>query len=146
MKNRKTKMNVKYMELITHCPLLPITGKKAHDLARKMIIELSQREGVLSAMEIGYGKVLAQLIEIYEQQIVGDFFKDVSGEEVLEYLLNEHELKQSEAAAIAGISKQNLNDYLNKRRALPGEARMRLAAHFKVSPEVFESTKALKAA
>jgi antitoxin component HigA of HigAB toxin-antitoxin module len=136
-------MDAKYMKLVARCPLLPITNKKEHDAAKEMIVELTKRDGKLSLTEIGYGKVLVQLIQAYERHIVGDFFESLSGEEVLEYLLNEHQLKQTEAAEIAGISKQNLNDFLKGRRALTKEARVRLAAHFKVNPGVFELVKQL---
>lgn len=139
-------MNAKYMELITRCPLLPITSKKQHSTAKKMIIELTKRDGVLSQAEVGYGKVLTKLIETYERQLVGTFFDNVSGNEVLEYLLNEHQMKQTEAAAIAGVSKQNLNDFLKGRRGLTRQALARLGRHFKVNTEVFEVEKELKSA
>ena len=132
-------MNARYMELVACCPLLPITTKRMHASAKKMMIELTKKDGELSAAEIGYGKVLTQLIENYEQQLVGNFFQDVSGEDLLKYLCNEHQLKQSEIATIAGISKQNLNDYLKGRRGLSKKACLRLAAHFKLNPEVFYS-------
>ena len=134
-------MDAKYMELIARCPLLPISNKAEHAAAKKMIVELSMRDGDLSKAEIGYGKVLVQLIQVYERQLAGDFFKNVSGEEILAYLLNEHQLKQTEAAEIAGISKQNMNDFLKGRRGLTKDARMRLARHFKVNAEVFELLK-----
>jgi antitoxin component HigA of HigAB toxin-antitoxin module len=139
-------MDAKYMELISSCPLLPITSKAAHSAAKKMIVELTKRDGNLSKAEIGYGKVLVQLIQAYERQLGGDFFKNVSGGEALEYLLNEHQLKQIEAAEIAGISKQNLNDFLKGRRTLTKEARLRLAKHFKVNSDVFELEKKLASA
>jgi len=134
------------MNLVTRCPLLPITNKKEHEAAKEMIVELTKRDGKLSTTEIGYGKVLVQLIQTYERQLVGDYFEDVSGDDALEYLLNEHQMKQTEAAEIAGISKQNLNDFLKGRRPLTKEARARLAAHFKVNPEVFELVKELTSA
>ncbi len=131
-------MDAKYMELIERCPLLPITNKAKHRAAKKMIVELTERDGDLSKVEIGYGQVLIQLIQTYERQSVGDYFKNVTAEEALEYLLNEHQMKQTEAAEIAGISKQNLSDFLKGRRSLTKSARMRLAKHFKVNAEVFE--------
>lgn len=139
-------MNAKHIELVTRCPLLPITNKKEHSAAKKMIIELTRRDGELSKTEIGYGKVLVQLIQTYERQLVGNFFENVSGGDVLEYLLSEHQMKQTEAADIANISKQNLNDFLKGRRGLTREARARLAEHFKVEAEVFELAKELKSA
>lgn len=139
-------MNTKYIELVTRCPLLPITNKQLHSAAKKMIIELTKRDGDLSEVEIGYGKVLVQLIQAYERQLVGTFFENVSGNDALEHLLNEHQMKQTEAAQIAGVSKQNLNDFLKGRRELPREARTRLAAHFKVNAEVFEPVRDLRSA
>lgn len=134
------------MDLIARFPLLPISSKTEHAMAKKVIIDLSKRDGTLSKAEVGYGKVLIQLVQTYEKQLVGEYFKTVSGDEALEYLLNEHQMKQTEAAAIAGVSKQNLNDFLKGRRNLARDARMRLAKHFKVSAEVFELTKELASA
>jgi antitoxin component HigA of HigAB toxin-antitoxin module len=139
-------MDAKYMSLVARCPLLPITNKKDHEAAKEMIVELTKRDGKLSMSEIGYGKVLVQLIQVYERQLIGNYFEKVSGAAALEYLLNEHQMKQTEAAEIAGVSKQNLNDFLKGRRALMREARVRLAAHFKVNPEVFELLKELTSA
>ncbi len=134
-------MDAKYMELIARCPLLPISNKAEHAAAKETLIKLTKRDGDLSKAEIGYGKVLVQLIQAYERQLVGDFFKNASGEEALDYLLNEHQMKQTEAAEIAGISRQNMNDFLKGRRSLTKEARMRLARYFKVNAEVFELLK-----
>jgi antitoxin component HigA of HigAB toxin-antitoxin module len=131
-------MDAKYMELVARCPLFPIMNKREHAAARAMIVELTKKDGDLSKSEVGYGKVLVQLIQAYEKKLIGDFFGTVSGDEALAYLLNEHGMKQTEAAKIAGVSKQNLNDFLNGRRGLTKEARRRLAAHFKVNAEVFE--------
>jgi antitoxin component HigA of HigAB toxin-antitoxin module len=128
------------------CPLLPITNKKQHNAAKKMIVELTKKDGHLSKAEIGYGQILTQLIRAYEQQRVGIFFENVNGSEALEYLLDEHQMTQTRAATIAGISKQNLNDFLKGRRGLNREARARLAAHFKVNAQVFESAKELRSA
>jgi antitoxin component HigA of HigAB toxin-antitoxin module len=139
-------MNAKYMALVASCPLLPITNKKDHNAAKKMIIQLTKRDGELSAAEVGYGKVLVQLIQAYERLLVGDFFENVSGSDALRYLLNEHQMKQTEAAKIANVSKQNLNDFLNGHRKLTREARARLAAHFKVNQEIFELVKELRVA
>jgi len=137
------KMDAKYMELVTRFPLLPIASKAEHSGAKQMILELSKRDGQLSGVEIGYGKVLVQLIQAYELQQVKDFFSSLSGCEALEYLLNEHQMKQTAAAEIAGISKQNMHDFLKGRRGLTKEARIQLAKHFKVNPEVFELSREL---
>jgi antitoxin component HigA of HigAB toxin-antitoxin module len=136
-------MDAKYMELVERLPLLPITNKEEHKAAKDMILSLTRRDGELSPVEVGYAKVLIQLIQTYESGLVGNFFDGVTGFEVLEYLLNEHGMTQTEAAEIAGVSKQNLNDYLKGRRGLPKEARLRLAKRFKLDAHVFELSREL---
>lgn len=86
--------------------------------------------------------VLSKVLN-YESAIVGNFFDGVTGSAVLEYLLNEHQMTQTSAAEIAGVSKQNLNDFLKGRRGLPKDACMRLAKHFKLDPRVFELSREL---
>ncbi len=139
-------MDAKYMALVERLPLLPITNKNDHKAAKEMILELTRRDGDLSPVEVGYGKVLVQLIKAYESGLVGDFFEGVSGCEVLEYLLCEHGMTQAEAAAIAGVSKQNLNDFLKGRRGLPKAARLRLSKRFKLDVDIFDLARELNSA
>lgn len=136
-------MDAKYLALVERFPLLPITNKDQHKAAKDMILSLTARDGELSQIEAGYAKVLVQLIQTYESAIVGNFFDGVTGSAVLEYLLNEHQMTQTSAAEIAGVSKQNLNDFLKCRRGLPKDACMRLAKHFKLDPRVFELSREL---
>jgi antitoxin component HigA of HigAB toxin-antitoxin module len=136
-------MDAKYMKLVERLPLLPITNKEEHEAAKKMILDLTDRDGELSPVEVGYAKVLIQLIQAYESGIVGDFFDGVNGSEALTYLLEEHGMTQTEAAEIAGVSKQNLNDFLKGRRGLPKEARIRLSKRFKLDPHVFDLAREL---
>ncbi len=126
------------MELVARLPLLPISNKEEHTAAKEMILLLTRLDGDLSPAEVGYGKVLVQLVQNYERGLVGDFFHNISGNEVLESLLQAHGLKQTEVAEIADISKQNLNDFLKGRRALTKDARLKLAKHFKVEIAVFD--------
>lgn len=139
-------MDAKYMELVTQFPLLPIASKAEHAAAKKVILELTKRDAELSRGEVGYGKVLVQLIQAYERDQIADFFETVSGNDALMYLLEQHGMKQTEAAEIAGVSKQNLNDFLKGRRGLVREARLRLANHFKVNGSVFELIRELTSA
>lgn len=136
-------MDAKYLELVEQFPLLPITNKNEHKAAKDMILRLTSRDGELSPVEVGYAKVLIQLIQSYESALVGNFFDGVTGSDVLEYLLNEHHMTQTDAADIAGVSKQNLNDFLKGRRGLPKDARLRLAKHFKLDAHVFELSREL---
>ena len=139
-------MDAKYMKLVERLPLLPITNKDEHKAAKEMILELTRQDGKLSPVEVGYAKVLIQLIEAYERGVVGDSFEGVSGSEALAYLLEEHGMTQLEAAEIAGVSKQNLNDFLKGRRGLPKDARVRLSKRFKLDAGIFEMTRELSSA
>ncbi len=134
------------MNLVERLPLLPITNKTEHRAAKEMILELTSRDGDLSPVEVGYGKVLVQLIKAYESGLVGNFFEGVSGCEALEYLLDEHGMTQAEAAEIAGVSKQNLNDFLKGRRGLPKAARLRLSKRFKLDAGIFDLARELTSA
>ncbi len=136
-------MDAKYLELVNKFPLLPISTKDEHNAAKDMILSLTRRDGQLSPVEVGYAKVLVHLIQSYETALVGNFFDGVTGSDALAYLLNEHQMTQTEAADIAMVSKQNLNDFLKGRRGLPKEARLRLAKHFKLDAQVFELSREL---
>jgi HTH-type transcriptional regulator / antitoxin HigA len=131
-------MDDRYMQLLKKFPLLPVTNKSQHQAAKVVIAELAMLDGQLSAWEIGYRKVLVQLIQNYESEPTQPFLEDATGNEALQYLLDEHELKQTEAAEIAGVSNENIHDFLEGRRSLPREARTRLAKHFKLEARVFE--------
>jgi HTH-type transcriptional regulator/antitoxin HigA len=139
-------MDEKYMQLVKTFPLLPVTNKAQHQAAKAIIAELALRDAQLSSSEIGYGKVLVQIVQNYERETLQGFFEDVSGNEALQYLLDEHGLKQTEVAEIAGVSKQNIHDFLKGRRSLPREARIRLARHFRLQAGVFELVRQLTSA
>jgi hypothetical protein len=59
-------MDTKFMELVKQFPLLPITNEDEHKAAKDMILLLTARDGELSLVEVGYGKVLVRLIQSYE--------------------------------------------------------------------------------
>ena len=77
-------MDAKYFELVERFPLLPISNKDEHKAAKDMILALTSRDGELSPVEVGYAKVLIQLIQTYEAAQVSNFFDGVTGSDVLE--------------------------------------------------------------
>lgn len=81
------------------------------------------------------------LIQSYESAQTANFFDGVTGSDALEYLLNEQQQTKAEAAGSAGVSKQNLHDFLKGRRELPVDTRLRLAKHFKLDAQIFEFSK-----
>lgn len=136
-------MDAKYLELVEQFPLLPIKNRDDHRAAKDMILCLTTHDGELSSVEVGYATVLHLLIKTYERSLVSGVFESVTGPDALAYLLYEHHITQAQTADIAGISKQNLNDFLKGRRGLPKDARLRLAKHFKLDARVFEEVIAL---
>jgi len=136
----KAKMAVdrKYLHLIGLVPLLPIETKKDYRRARALLHELIERDEQLQPAELGYAKVLGKLVQDYARERTEGFFRQqVPGCEILQSLMDDHDLNQVEIAEIAGIQKQNVNAYLKGRRALPRAARQRLGKRFKVNPEIF---------
>lgn len=132
-------MDSKYKRLIEKFPLLPIETTQAHAAALEMLKNLSIRDSDLTDTEVGYGKVLTTLIQKYEQSIVSDFFdEEIPGNEILEFLMEQHAMSQVKAAEIAGVSKQKMNDFLKGRQGLAREARVKLAKYFKLPQHLFE--------
>lgn len=128
------------MELVEAFPLVPITNKEHNDDALKILQKLGQREeSSLTEGELAYTRVLVVLIHTYEQKRFGNITEGVTGNAILQALLEENRISQTAAAELAGISKQNLNDYLKGRRGLTKTAREKLAKRFRVAASVFDS-------
>ena len=60
-----------------------------------------------------------------------------TGADILQSLMDDHKLTQTDVAELTGMQKQNVNAYLKNKRALPREARTILGKRFKVNPELF---------
>lgn len=133
-------MITKYMKLIERWPLLPIESDEQHKAAMEAMDDIMARDSELTPEEVGYAKILVKLIQEWETTKTAGAFPDVPGNEILEFLLEQNNMTQVEAAGIAGISKQKLNDFLKGRQGLTKEARTKLANRFKLKPEIFDIT------
>ncbi|MBY0357076.1 MAG: hypothetical protein K2W82_03670 [Candidatus Obscuribacterales bacterium] len=133
-------MITKYMKLIERCPLLPIESDEQHKAAMEAMDDIMARDSELTPEEVGYAKILVKLIQEWETVKTAGAFRHVPGNEILEFLLEQNNMTQVEAASIAGISKQKLNDFLKGRQGLTKEARTKLANRFKLKPEIFDIT------
>lgn len=128
----------KYLHLITRVPLLPIETEKDYVRARTLLHELITKDESLEPSEIGYGKVLGKLVQDYSKHKTKELFaQQVPGNEILQSLMDDHNLNQIDIAGIAEMEKQNVNAYLKKRRPLPRKAGELLGKRFKVNPEIF---------
>jgi len=127
-----------YLRLIRQVPLLPIETEQAHQKARELLSKLVDHDEVLSVTEIGYARVLKRLIQDYSNIKCQGLVKEQSlGSDILQSLMDDHQLTQTDIAELTGMQKQNVNAYLKNKRALPREAREILGKRFKVNPEVF---------
>jgi antitoxin component HigA of HigAB toxin-antitoxin module len=131
-------LDEKYLRLITKVPLLPIETEKEYLRARSLLHELVENDENLAQTEIGYAKVLMKLVQEYSNhKCQGMFTEQTPGSEILQSLMDDHELSQTDIADLTKMQKQNVNAYLKNRRSLPREAREILGKRFKVNPELF---------
>jgi antitoxin component HigA of HigAB toxin-antitoxin module len=132
------KIDKDYLRLISQVPLLPIETEQAYLEARELLSQLIEHDEELSAIEIGYARVLKKLIQDYSNVKCQGLIRDHSfGSEILQSLMDDHKLTQTDIAELTGMQKQNVNAYLKNKRALPREARDILGKRFKVSSEIF---------
>jgi antitoxin component HigA of HigAB toxin-antitoxin module len=132
------KIDDDYLRLIRQVPLLPIETEQANKKARELLSQLIDRDENLSATEIGYARVLKKLIQDYSNIKCQGMVREQSpGADILQSLMDDHQLTQTDVAELTGMQKQNVNAYLKNKRALPREARTILGKRFKVNPELF---------
>jgi antitoxin component HigA of HigAB toxin-antitoxin module len=135
------KIDADYLRLINQVPLLPIETEQANQKARELLSELIDREDRdenLSATEVGYARVLKKLIQDYSNFKCQGLVREQSlGSDILQSLMDDYGLTQTDIAELTRMQKQNVNAYLKNKRALPREAREILGKRFKVNPEIF---------
>jgi len=132
------KIDEDYLRLIRQVPLLPIENEQAYRDARKLLSQLIDRDEELSATEIGYARVLKKLIQDYSNIKYQGLIREQSlGSDILQSLMDDHQLTQTDIAELTGMQKQNVHAYLKNKRALPREAREILGKRFKVNSEIF---------
>ena len=128
-----------YLDLCSHHPLMPVQSDTHMRLANKMIDSLvnylndnpdSNEATVVSK----YLSVLSDLVGSYESKKF--LFKKPAPRDVLAYLMEANELKQSDLENEIG-SQSVVSDILNGKRSLNLNHIKRLAIRFKVSPALF---------
>jgi HTH-type transcriptional regulator/antitoxin HigA len=131
-----------YEELCEIFPLQRIKKKETHARALKILTKLSE---LLSGEKIGapgkkqiltYMDALAVLVEDYEKKAFAANLDDISGKDVLEYLMEEHSLKQSDLSKELG-SQSVVSEILSGKRRLNSQQVLALSKRFGVSPSAF---------
>jgi HTH-type transcriptional regulator / antitoxin HigA len=125
----------KYQALIDRWPLRPISTEHELDLAFEIADELCLRD--LAKEEEDYLHVLTMLIEEYEIK-AGHVPDDVvTPLELLKFILEENNLKQSDLIKILGISSGNASEIMSGKRDLSKAQIAIIAARFGINPGVF---------
>lgn len=133
---RVTVAEDRYLELVRACPLRPIRSEAELDRAIAMVDRLTDRpEGDLSPAEADYLDVLSSLIAAYEQRRYP--MGEVSGAEMVRYLMELRGLDQAAVATGSGLPPSTLSEALSGRRQLNIRHIQALAGFFRVDPGLF---------
>jgi HTH-type transcriptional regulator / antitoxin HigA len=122
-----------YVDLLRSFPPRPITDA-AELAATQAVVDALLDLPELTADEQDYLNVLGVLISEYEQTL--EPLPDISGVELLEVLIAEHNLRQRDLVPIFR-AESIVSDVLHRRRKLTVSHIQKLAEFFHVSPAVF---------
>jgi HTH-type transcriptional regulator/antitoxin HigA len=125
-----------YLALIRRFPLRPIRDEQTLDLASDLFSELVLRAESRRPDESDYLSILGKLIREYE-----DAHKamppHMTPQRALESLMEDNNLSQSELARRLEAPQSVISEFLSGKRGLSKKLVIKLADHFKVSPELF---------
>lgn len=130
-----------YSTLCDRFPLHTIKNKNHHAQALAVLLKLSEyiQKNDLSRDKkqiLDYMDALGLLVEEYERKHYAADLKRISGVEILEFLMEQHSLKQSDLAKEFG-GQSTVSDILAGKRKLNSQQIEALSARFGISPAVF---------
>ena len=134
-----------YLSLVRSFPLVQITNQTEHvsalGMARQVTEHLAQNEDLSSATKkaiISYLDALTALIEKYEQKKFSNVGKNVTGVDMLRFLMEEHGFKQTDLGKELG-GQSVVSELLSGKRGrqLNRKQIEALSKRFHVSPSVF---------
>ena len=114
-------MNTKYWKLIKRFPLRPIRTDEELDIASEIFSELGMRSDSLSQDENDYLDILRQQIMDYEakspaiQAMIAEA-KAIPPQEILQSILEESGMSQSQLAREIGCHQENISAFLAGKR------------------------------
>jgi HTH-type transcriptional regulator/antitoxin HigA len=135
--SKTIKATEEYMALIRRFPLRPIRNEKNLDAASEMFSELVLKAGHRSADENDYLAILGKLIREYEDAHQNQLAPPMTPQRALASLMEDNHLSQSELARTIDVPASLISEFLAEKRGLSKNLIVRLAGHFKVSPELF---------
>jgi HTH-type transcriptional regulator/antitoxin HigA len=125
-----------YLALIKRFPLRPIRDEKMLDQASDLFSELVLKAKRRTPDETDYLSILGKLIREYEDAH-NSKPSPMTPQRALESLMEDNNLTQSELARQLGTPQSTISEFLSGKRGLSKALVLKLADHFKVSPELF---------
>jgi HTH-type transcriptional regulator/antitoxin HigA len=123
-----------YMEMIARFPLRPLRSDRDLEQAAKIANALAIRDD-LTQGETDYLDVLTDMIEKYENTRYP--VHDVSGVELLRFLLSEQGKSQAEVARELGMSPSTISEILSGKRNFGRKAIETFSRYFSIAPAAF---------
>lgn len=131
-----------YLALCRVFPLRKVRSKRDHSLALNILTKLSGslREIKMSSKDrrqiLDYMDALGLLVEEYEKKHFAVDLYGISGRETLEFLMEQHDLRQMDLAKELG-GQSIVSEILSGKRVLNSHQILVLSKRFGVSPAVF---------
>jgi HTH-type transcriptional regulator / antitoxin HigA len=126
------KASKEYIDLVREFPLVPIDNKTEYKAALNMLTKLGIKDFDMTSDERDYFRILDMIIRDYEKGKVKDK-GSASPQELLKYLMEEHNFKQADIARIIGHESHVSAFFAGKRNLSKAEA-IRLGNHFAIDP------------
>ena len=123
-----------YLDLVIRHPLVSIKTDSQLAAAQRVVDDLLQKDR-LDKGEEEYLDVLSDLIAIYEDR--HHPIPPASDADILRHLIEARGVTQSEVAVEAGVARSTICEILSGKRSISKSHIGKLAAYFRVPPEVF---------
>lgn len=135
-KMRPPMMAGRFEELVEMMPPQAIRDDAQYQKTLDLIDRLMSRKKLTKGQAL-YQETLVQLVQVYEAEHHAIDISDLSGIDSLRHLLTENEMNASDLARLLGIHASMGSKLLKGERSLTVEHVRKLAARFKVRPELF---------
>src|SRR5580698_4369559 len=131
------KIPASYARLARQFPLRPIRSALQYRQASAILDKLAVREESLDVGEVDYLETLSLLIEAYDREHYPFPQRDASPLEILRFLMEQNEMKQSDMSQILRIGASATSMILSGQRPITADHARRLGERFSVDPGLF---------
>jgi HTH-type transcriptional regulator / antitoxin HigA len=133
---RRVKLPGRFADLVRTMPPRAIVDDAQHKTTVEMV-DVLMRSGKLTKDQAAYMETLVQLVQAYEASHHAINATGLRGIDTLAHLLAESGMNASDLARLLGIHASMGSKILKGERSLTVDHLKKLAAHFKVRPEIF---------